>query len=81
MQVEDTWHSPATGSRYPRRWHIRVPPLQLDFQVTPLLDNQELDLSVRYWEGAVTVRGTRGGRLPLRGSGYMELTGYASAAR
>jgi len=29
-----------------------------------------------YWEGAVAVEGTRGGR-PLRGEGYVELTGYA----
>jgi len=47
--------------------------------LTPLLRDQELDLAVRYWEGAVRVEGTADGR-PLGGSGYVELVGYAAAA-
>jgi predicted secreted hydrolase len=30
-----------------------------------------------YWEGAFDLVGTRAGK-PLRGKGYLELTGYAS---
>jgi len=76
MHVEQYWSSPKTGVRYPRRWSIYVKPLQLRFHLEPLLDKQELDLSVRYWEGAVTIEGTRNKRTELTGSGYMELTGY-----
>ena len=47
--------------------------------VTPLLRDQELDLAVRYWEGAVRVQGAAGGRA-LQGSGYVEPVGYAAAA-
>ncbi|HKJ77412.1 MAG TPA: lipocalin family protein, partial [Gammaproteobacteria bacterium] len=35
----------------------------------------ELDLSVRYWEGAVDVVATRN-RRKIKGHGYVELTGY-----
>lgn len=76
MHVDQYWHSPKTSVRYPQRWTIKVKPLQLRFHLRPLLNKQELDLSVRYWEGAVTLKGTRNGRTDLAGSGYMELTGY-----
>ena len=41
-----------------------------------LLEDQEMRLSVRYWEGAVDVAGKRD-QLPVKGRGYVELTGYA----
>ena len=47
--------------------------------MTPLVADQELDLAVRYWEGAVEVEGTGAGA-PIRGAGYVELVGYARAA-
>jgi predicted secreted hydrolase len=34
--------------------------------------------SVKYWEGAVDVKGTRAGA-PIAGRGYLEMTGYAGA--
>jgi len=46
--------------------------------VRPLLADQELDLAVRYWEGAVRVQGMRAGKA-VGGNGYVELTGYAGA--
>ncbi|HJX28469.1 MAG TPA: lipocalin-like domain-containing protein [Thermoanaerobaculia bacterium] len=70
-----TWESPDSGARYPARWRVRVPSEELDLTVTPLLADQELDVSFRYWEGAVAMEGTRQGR-PVRGNGYVELTGY-----
>jgi predicted secreted hydrolase len=78
IEVGETWRSPRDGTRYPARWRIRVPGAQLDLDVRPLVADQELDLSVRYWEGAVTVRAVEGsgGR---QGRGYVELTGYADA--
>ena len=77
--VLDHWVSPRGGTRYPGRWRLRVPTAQLDLVVTPLLQDQELDLAVRYWEGAARVDGTAGGR-PLGGAGYVELVGYAAPA-
>lgn len=75
-----TWLSPRSGARYPAGWRIAVAGVGLDVQITPLLADQELDTAastgVVYWEGACSVRGTRGGR-PITGSAYVELTGYA----
>jgi len=79
VQVLDYWTSPRGGTRYPGRWRLRVPADDLDVTVTPLVADQELDLAVRYWEGAVRVEGTARGA-PLRGTGYVELVGYARAA-
>jgi predicted secreted hydrolase len=52
----------------------------LDLDVRPALADQELDVSFRYWEGAVEIAGTRRGR-PVGGRGYVELTGYAAEPR
>jgi predicted secreted hydrolase len=80
VTVTAHWTSGRTGARYPSAWRITVPAAGLDAQVRPMLADQELALSVRYWEGAVTVAGEKAGR-PLRGVGYVELTGYDAAAR
>ena len=76
IEVTDRWQS-EHGGVYPAGWRIRVPSLGLDVRVLPVLDNQELVTTVRYWEGAVDVIGERDGR-PLGGRGYVELTGYDS---
>lgn len=75
LTVLEYWRSPATGVSYPLAWGLEVPGQALALEVTPRLRGQELDLSVRYWEGAVSVRGRRGGS-PVAGSGYLELAGY-----
>lgn len=71
------WRSPRTGARYPSGWRLTAPAAGIDLVVTPLADDQELSTGFRYWEGAVTAAGTAGGR-PIRGRGYVELTGYAA---
>jgi predicted secreted hydrolase len=76
VEVLDHWESPLDGTRYPSRWRLAVPDEGIDLEVSPLLADQELHLSVRYWEGAVRVTGTRRGS-PVTGYGYVELTGYA----
>jgi predicted secreted hydrolase len=75
LTVRDHWQSPQ-GGIYPALWDIRIPALDLSVTVTPLLADQELFTTVRYWEGAVDVTGRRGGA-PVEGRGYVELTGYA----
>ena len=75
IEVLDTWDSPR-GGRYPGRWKISVPDLELEATIVPVLVDQELSTAVRYWEGAVDINGTRSGEA-IRGRGYVELTGYA----
>jgi predicted secreted hydrolase len=69
------WISPSTGNAYPIAWRLRIPRHRVQLTVEPVLDNQELDLSVRYWEGAVRVTGAVGDQ-GLKGVGYLELAGY-----
>jgi predicted secreted hydrolase len=61
--------------KYPVAWSIELPAEDLSLEIRPRLDDQELDLTVRYWEGAVTATGrARSGA--LRAEGYLELSGY-----
>ncbi len=78
LTVLDHWRSPR-GSVYPSRWRLWVPG-ELDLEIEPLLADQELDVSFRYWEGAVTVRGIGDSRA-VSGRGYVELVGYDERTR
>ena len=76
------WKSAASGATYPVEWQVRLPQQELDLSVAPVLDAQELIGSrtgVTYWEGAIDVKGSRGGR-SVSGRGYLEMTGYAGGA-
>jgi len=77
VEVEpvERWTSQTTGVTYPVAWLMRIPGAGLELRITPRLRDQEIDLSVRYWEGAVEVAG-RAGRAPIEGRGYLELAGY-----
>ena len=77
VDVKEYWNSPH-GGRYPMEWQIDVAPLALNLHVNPVLKAQELSTNVRYWEGAVDVKGQRAGK-ELTGRGYVELTGYAGS--
>lgn len=74
IEVKNFWNSPR-GPRYPARWQMRVPKLNLDVDIQPRLADQELALSTRYWEGAALINGTRAGQ-PAKGRAYVELVGY-----
>ena len=72
-----TWRSPESGGEYPVAWTIRLPRLDLAIEVEAALEGQELVLKpISYWEGSVAAEGARRG-LPVRGRGYLEMTGYA----
>ncbi|HEY1755103.1 MAG TPA: lipocalin-like domain-containing protein [Bryobacteraceae bacterium] len=75
-----TWMSPATGGRYPVEWTIDVPSIGFKAAVRTPLAQQEITSSGgsgnTYWEGAIDIDATRLNR-PLRGVGYLEMTGYA----
>jgi predicted secreted hydrolase len=74
------WLSKASGGLYPMDWQIDIPSEKLGIAVTPTFENQELQTTasttVAYWEGSVTVSGTRNGKA-VKGQGYVEMTGYA----
>jgi predicted secreted hydrolase len=76
------WRSAVTKAEYPVEWRIRVPRERLALDVRAVLDSQELNglaSRIAYWEGAIDVAGTRDGT-PVRGRGYLEMTGYAGRA-
>lgn len=70
LTPSEPWASPL-GGRYPTRWRVRVPSEGLDLDVRAMLPAQELDATVRYWEGSVRVSGSH------TGTGFLEMTGYA----
>jgi predicted secreted hydrolase len=70
------WTSPIEGVRYPVSWRMTIRGSGLSFELRPIVDNQELDLSVRYWEGAVRGEGTTAGGGTVSVEGYLELAGY-----
>lgn len=78
LEVIDTWVSPRGGTRYPAGWVLRIPSEDVELTMTPRVSDQEMDVSFRYWEGALEVRGRSRG-LPVTGRAYAELTGYAEA--
>ena len=68
------WRSARTGAEYPVAMRVRAG--DLDLELEPLMDDQELDARTStgtiYWEGAVRALS----RDKLQGFGYLELTGY-----
>ncbi|MES2764298.1 MAG: lipocalin-like domain-containing protein [Bacteroidota bacterium] len=82
IEVLKTWKSPHSGAEYPVQWKVRVPSQQIDYTITAIMDDQELKTEnsarIVYWEGAVSVEGTKAGR-KIAGQGYTEMTGYAGA--
>jgi predicted secreted hydrolase len=88
IDVLDYWKNPG-GDRYPAHWRVRIPTEGIDVDVRPVLANQELTASARYWEGAVDVTSASGatgasnatGASDVQkavGRGYVELVGYAA---
>ncbi|MDH3271766.1 MAG: carotenoid 1,2-hydratase [Gemmatimonadota bacterium] len=73
------WRSPVDGAEYPSGWRVTVPDRGWDLSVEPAVLDQELRVAFRYWEGAVRVEGVGERGRPIRGRGYVELTGYAGA--
>lgn len=77
LEVTKYWNSPRSGARYPAAWQLRVPLAALNLTITPRVADQELPVSIIYWEGAVAIQGTTGANAePVTGRGYVELTGY-----
>ena len=73
------WKSPRTKATYPSGWKIKVPKFNLDLNITPILEDQELDTRgttmIVYWEGDCQVSGKSDGE-KINGNAYVELVGY-----
>ncbi|WP_264695419.1 lipocalin family protein [Candidatus Nitrosacidococcus sp. I8] len=69
------WKSPNTHISYPTHWQLQIPEHDIDLNITPSIENQELNLSLDYWSGSVTVTGYYQGNNVI-GKGFQELTGY-----
>ncbi len=82
VSVLETWKSPQSKAVYPSKWRLRIFPDALDLTILPNLADQEMLTSestgVTYWEGSVSIRGTRDAN-SITGQGYVELTGYAES--
>jgi hypothetical protein len=80
VEILDRWKRPRSGGLYPSKWRIRVLPLKMELSIDPNLADQELVAGTAaqptYWEGSVSVSGRTGNR-PVKGVGYVEMTGYA----
>jgi predicted secreted hydrolase len=74
LTVQDRWTTPDGSRTYPVAWRLQVPEENVDLQIRAAFPDQEMDVSVRYWEGAVGVNGSATGR------GYVEMTGYGDTA-
>ena len=57
----------------------KLTPLEKTVIIKAVFPEQELDLTTRYWEGAVDIFDKQDPRQPI-GSGYMEMTGYADGS-
>lgn len=79
IESTSTWTSSRTGATYPAGWRVKVPRLDIDVEITPLIDDQELDTRgttmIVYWEGVSAVSGQKGGQTST-GRAYVELVGY-----
>jgi len=75
LEVLDRWTSPRSGGAYPVRWRLQVPSEDLDVTIESLFLDQEMDVSTRYYEGAIDIKG-RHRETEVTGRGYVEMTGY-----
>lgn len=77
IEVLDTWQN-SDQITYPNKWEINIEHKNLKMKITPVMNDQEMNLFFRYWEGAVRINGTLDGE-EITGFGYIELTGYAQS--
>jgi len=70
FRAEPLSSAEVAGRDVPVRWRVTLPDRDLDVTVEALNPQAWMTTSFPYWEGPVTVGGSRDGR------GYLEMTGY-----
>ncbi len=63
------------GRQLPVRWRITLTEIGREMIITPLLEDQWMDVDFAYWEGAIQAAGPTAGST---GRGYLEMTGYGA---
>jgi len=80
IEVLGKWKSQKSGAVYPSKWRLKVPSRHIELVLSPTVKDQELitkeSTRVTYWEGSVKIEGKYQDH-PIKGMGYVELTGYA----
>ncbi len=80
VDVLEQWKSPHSQASYPMHWRVTIFPLSIHLTIDANLSDQEMQTSpstgLTYWEGSVSVNGSVD-KHPVKGMGYVELTGYA----
>ena len=76
IKVLSSWTSNTTHATYPSHWTIAIPDEDIHLDLQPLVADQEMDVSIKYWEGAVNISGLARGAT-VNGRGFVEMTGYA----
>lgn len=71
LKVLEEWHS-DDGKRYPIRWRIDYQAMNKHWIIAAVMEDQYMDLAVKYWEGAVAVYDAES--KDLVGRGYLEMT-------
>ena len=75
LEVLEYWTSPHTRARYPAQWTLAIPSEELEMDIATVFDDQEMTVSVHYYEGALQVSGNFRDKA-IAGNGYIEMTGY-----
>ncbi len=80
MKSGESWKSDKTAATYPLAWKVTIPGLKLQLDMATPLKTQEFvsRFGPSYWEGAIDISGRRGDA-PVRGEGYLEMTGYSDS--
>jgi len=80
LQAAGRWRSVRTFHSYPTAVQIEIPALDAYFEIDVSFADQEFLTVISkpaFWEGRCEVRGHIGGE-PIRGTAYMERSGYES---
>jgi predicted secreted hydrolase len=75
IEVLERWDSPHSNSVYPSSWKLEIPKVDLSLDLQTLFPDQEMNVSVRYYEGTLSVSGEMDGE-NIGGNGFIEMTGY-----
>ncbi|TYP93888.1 putative secreted hydrolase [Fodinibius salinus] len=75
IEVLDKWKSPHSKSVYPAKWTMNIPKANLFLDLQTSFPDQVMDVSVRYYEGTISISGTMNEK-DIGGTGFIEMTGY-----
>lgn len=69
-----SWWTAPNGAKYPIRWRMALDTHEKGWIVEAAIAKQWMNVSIKYWEGAVVIYDSDAKRAV--GRGYLEMTGY-----